>query len=94
MNETKFYWSETKSWRLKRMRGLSFEDLTFEALVDLIDHPSRADQVLLLFWINDYIWVVPAVHEADGFFLKTFYPSRKHYKLYLERKRYGKEDEN
>lgn len=94
MNEIKFYWNETKSHRLKRMRGLSFEDLTIRNLVELIDHPSRDGQFLLLFWIDDYIWAVPAVLEADGFFLKTLYPSRKHKKIYLERINHGKENEN
>lgn len=76
------------------MRALSFEELTAEPIVDLIDHPTRAGQVLLLFLVNDYVWVAPAVRDTDGFFLKTLYPSRKHHRLYLERKNHGKENED
>jgi len=84
MDEIKFHWNETKSLRLKRMRGLSFEELTSEPIVDVIDHPSRNNQVMFLFKVNNYIWAAPAVLETEGYFLKTFYPSRKHNKFYCE----------
>jgi len=35
------------------------------------------DQVLYYVLIDEYIYVVPAVPEIDGYFLKTIYPSRK-----------------
>ncbi len=92
MNDLKFYWNETKSKRLKRMRGVSFEELITHPVVDVINHPSREGQLLVLFWVAEYVWVAPAVPSLEGLFLKTLYASRKHHRLYLERKQNEKED--
>lgn len=80
-----FKWDATKSLRLKKTRGASFEEVTKADLVDIQAHPSRSEQVYLMFWFRQYIWVVPAVEESHYLFLKTLFPSRKYTKIYKER---------
>ncbi len=76
-----FKWNLVKSERLKRTRGMSFEDLTKEELVRVKGHPGNKDQHLLLFRAKGYIWVVPCVIADDEIFLKTLYPSRKYTRM-------------
>lgn len=78
-------WNVQKSIRLKRMRGVSFEDILSADLVDSRDHPARSDQKVLIFDYRGYIWAVPFVIEEGGIFLKTLYPSRKYQKIYKKR---------
>ena len=75
-------WNLLKSERLRRTRGASFEDLVQAKLVAAMRHPHKAHQHLMLFEYRRYIWVVPYVETAEGIFLKTLYPSRKHTALY------------
>ena len=82
MKEAK--WNLTKSARLKRTRGISFEDIIGGRLVAVKEHPKKSHQGLLLFEYKKYIWVVPFVEENDYLFLKTLYPSRKYTKIYKE----------
>ena len=77
-----FKWNELKSRRLKKVRGVSFEELITEEIVDIKRHPARERQSLMLFRYKGYIWVVPYVEEKDYIFLKTLYPSRKYTKIY------------
>ncbi len=78
-----FKWNLTKSRRLKKIRGVSFEEITKAELVDRTAHPQRRHQGLLLFKYRDYIWVVPFVlDQAGDLFLKTLYPSRKYTQKY------------
>ena len=77
-------WSLTKSERLKRSRGASFEELLQSKLVAVKRHPSRAHQSLMLFEHQGYLWVVPFVETEDEIFLKTLFPSRKYTQLYRE----------
>ena len=82
MKEAK--WNLTKSARLKRTRGISFEDIIRGRLVAVKEHPKKSHQGMLLFEFKKYIWVVPFVEEKDYIFLKTLYPSRKYTKIYKE----------
>ena len=75
-------WSPLKSERLKRTRGVSFEELIRARLVAVKEHPTRAHQRVMLFDHQGYIWVVPCVTQGDEIFLQTLYPSRKYTKLY------------
>jgi hypothetical protein len=75
-------WSQLKSERLKRTRGVSFEEIISSQLIAVNNHPKRADQNIMLFKLKGYIWIVPYVEEKDYIFLKTLYPSRKFTKLY------------
>ena len=78
-------WSPLKSQRLKRTRGVSFEEIIHAELLGIRDHPSRGDQQILIYDYKGHVWVVPFVIEEEGIFLKTLYPSRKYQKLYKKR---------
>ncbi|MFZ2604173.1 MAG: toxin [Candidatus Omnitrophota bacterium] len=75
-------WSQLKSERLKKTRGVSFEEIISSELIAVKTHPKRPDQNIMLFELKGYIWIVPYVEEKDYIFLKTLYPSRKFTKLY------------
>lgn len=75
-------WNPTKSIRLKRIRGTSFEEIFEGELLDIRENPGRSDQLKLIFYYHGYIWVVPCVIEEEGIFLKTLYCSRKYQKIY------------
>lgn len=84
-------WSLLKSRRLKRTRGVSFEEIVNAKFLGIREHPSRENQGILIYEYKRYIWAVPFVFEAEGIFLKTIYPSRKFKKIYKER-RYNEEN--
>lgn len=72
-----FKWNLLKDERLKKIRNVSFEEILNKAkLVNIVKHPARANQKIMLFWYKKYIWVVPFVEEEECYFLKTIYPSR------------------
>lgn len=73
-------WDLKKNERLKRIRGVSFEDLINSKLISILEHPTRKNQKIMLFEFKKYIWVIPFIEEEDYYFLKTLYPSRKHTK--------------
>ncbi len=79
-------WNLLKSERLKRTRGVSFEEILQAKLVAVFRHPARFQQSLMLFEYKRYIWVVPFVEDKAGRFLKTLFPSRKYTKIYLKEK--------
>ena len=79
-------WNPLKSERLKRVRGVSFEELITAELVIFKRHPKKKAQSIMLFKFRGYIWVVPYIEEKDFIFLKTLYPSRKYTKLYKKGK--------
>ena len=83
MREVK--WSLLKSKRLKRIRGVSLEEIIQAKFLDIREHPTREDQKILIFDYKGYIWAVPFVIDEEGIFLKTLYPSRKYQKLYKKR---------
>lgn len=82
----KIKWSLLKSKRLKRIRGVSFEEIIHAKFVGIRKHPNRDDQRVLVYEYKGYIWAVPFVFEASGIFLKTIYPSRKLKKIYQKRR--------
>ena len=75
-------WNALKSERLKRTRGVSFEEIIASKLIDIRKHPTREGQNILIYQHKGYMWVVPYVIEGETIFLKTIYPSRKLMKLY------------
>ena len=84
-------WDEEKSTRLKKERGISFDEVANLILekkyVDIMMHPKRAGQRMFLIPINGYIHVVPFVVDDDNnFVLKTIFPSRKFQKKYEGKK--------
>jgi uncharacterized DUF497 family protein len=78
----KIRWDPLKSKRLKRTRGVSFEEILKAAWVARRPHPSRKNQELFLFEVRGYIWAVPFVTDEKGIFLKTLFPHRRFTKLY------------
>jgi len=78
-------WSPLKSKRLKRTRGVSFEEIIQAEIVGIREHPSRKDQQIFIFDYKGYTWAVPFVIAEDRVFLKTLYRSRKDKKLYKRR---------
>jgi len=75
-------WNTLKSARLKKIRGLSFEDILKTRFIRIDDHHNRDDQKLMFFEYRGQVWVVPFIENEKEIFLKTLYPSRKHTKLY------------
>ncbi len=75
-------WNLLKSERLKRTRGVSFEEIIAAQLVAVKEHPQRRDQKIMFFAHKQYIWIVPFVETGDEIFLKTLYPSRKYTKIF------------
>ena len=79
-------WNILKSDRLKRTRGVSFDEIIASRLIAAKRYPKKIGQNIFLFKYKSYIWIVPYVEDKDGIFLKTLYPSRKYTKLYKEGK--------
>ena len=77
-----FKWNLLKSKRLKKTRGMSFEEIIKARLVKIKENSTRLGQRLMLYEVKGYIWVVPFVTQGEEIFLKTLYPSRKYTKLY------------
>lgn len=75
-----FRWSPSKNEELKLTRGISFEEIIQAEMIVITEHPSRSNQDMLLFKIEDYIWIVPCVANEGEIFLKTAFPSRKYTK--------------
>ena len=75
-------WNLLKNERLKRIRGVSFEEIIRAKLIAIKKHHSRKHQNIMLFEHKKYIWVVPFVKSNGEIFLKTLYPSRKYTKIY------------
>jgi uncharacterized DUF497 family protein len=87
-----FNWDNAKNLVLKKERGISFEEIVIaiEAgnTVDVLEHPNKnryPDQILILVNVRDYIYVVPAIADSNGFFMKTIFPSRKFTNQYLRK---------
>ena len=75
-------WNPVKSARLKRIRGVSFEEIIQAKFLGIEGNPGRSNQGIYIFEHKGYVWVVPFVYEGEGVFLKTIYPSRKFKKIY------------
>ncbi len=75
-------WDLLKSERLKKTRGVSFEEILRARLVAIQKHPKKENQKVMLFEYREYIWVVPFVENEGGIFLKTLYPSRAYTRIY------------
>lgn len=85
-------WNEKKNKLLQKNRSISFEQIKVAieqgSLLRVFQHPDskyRGNQIFLLVQIEGYVYVVPAVPDVNGYFLKTIYPSRKYTKLYLKK---------
>lgn len=88
---TKYYeWSDEKNELLKRLRGVSFEQVVLGivsgGLIDRVKHPNPEKypgQKVFLVKIKEYIYSVPYVEDNEKIFLKTIIPNRKATKKHL-----------
>ena len=71
-------WNPLKNERLKRVRGVGFEEILKARLIDIREHPRHEGREMMLFEFNRYIWVMPFVRSGEKIFLKTLYPDRKY----------------
>ena len=85
-----FDWNDEKNEVLKKIRGVSFEQVEMAILsgdlVDRVKHPNPAkypDQKVFLVEIENYIYSVPHIEDNERIFLKTILPNRKATKKYL-----------
>lgn len=79
-------WNVLKSERLKRERGVSFEEIIRGKLIAVKKHPKKEHQDIMLVEYKSYIWIVPFIKTDGEIFLKTLYPSRKYTKNYRKEK--------
>ena len=91
-----FAWDEEKNRLLKRLRGVSFEEVIFHLedgdLIKRVDHPNQqryVHQQIFVVQIDDYVYLVPFVEDHEKYFLKTIIPSRKLTRAYLKKKEKG-----
>jgi hypothetical protein len=87
---TKYDWSNEKNELLKKVRGVSFEDVVLRVergdLLDIIEHPNQLKypgQQMLIVNIHDYAYLVPFVEKDNERFLETIIPSRRATSKYL-----------
>jgi len=91
----KYYdWSDKKNELLKKLRGVSFEQVILAIvsgdLIDRLKHPNPdkyPNQKVFLVKIENYIYSVPFVEDDEKIFLKTIIPNSKATKKYLGGKR-------
>ncbi len=86
-------WNREKNEWLRKNRGICFEDILFyinnDFLIDDVKHPNQekySGQRIMVFNIEEYIYLVPYTESEDEIFFKTIIPSRKATKNYLEKK--------
>ena len=64
-------WNPTKSKRLLKTRGISFEKIIEQKLLATILHPERDNQRILVFEYKNYCWAVPCVMSGDNVFFEN-----------------------
>lgn len=82
-------WDEAKNALLKRLRGISFEEIV-EALAKggplwIKEHPrpeKYPGQKLFAVSIKSYVFIVPIEETDEKIIFKTIYPSRRATKAY------------
>jgi len=85
-----FDWNDEKNERLKKDRGLAFEEIVFHIthhdLLDIIQHPNQEkypNQKMFVVNVENYVCLVPFIENDEIIFLKTIFPSRKMTRKYL-----------
>ncbi len=80
-------WDEEKNAKLKKERGISFEEVEILILqkkyIPIVKHPKRSHLWTFLIPIHTYIHAVPfVIDDEQNIVLKTVFPSRKFNRLY------------
>jgi uncharacterized DUF497 family protein len=85
-----FNWGNKKNERLKKERGVSFEQIVFlienDRILDIFEHPNKklySGQRVYIINIDNYAYVVPYEDKGEERILKTIFPSRKFTQKYL-----------
>ncbi|MBI2009800.1 MAG: toxin [Candidatus Chisholmbacteria bacterium] len=85
-------WDEEKNRKLKRERGVSFEQAVGAILAGTvlgkIDHPNQKrypGQKIYVIEIEEYAFVIPYIEDEKKIFLKTMFPNRKYTKQFIEK---------
>ncbi len=85
-----FDWDPQKSEKLRRERGVGFEEIVFHIeggdLLAVLEHPDPrrfGRQRIFVVRIEDYAYLVPFVEDRERIFLKTIIPSRKATRQFL-----------
>lgn len=85
-----FEWDNSKNEKLKKERGIFFEEIVFHLergdILDILEHPNQdkyLGQRIFVINVEGYAYLVPFVETEDEVFLKTIIPSRKATKRYL-----------
>ena len=85
-----FAWDEAKNEKLKRERGIGFEEVVFHIergdLLDILEHPNQnryPGQRIFVVRRDNYVFLVPFVEDDRLVALKTIIPSRKATRTYL-----------
>lgn len=91
---TLFDWSMEKNDWLRRVRGVTFDDVLYHIqagdLLDVLEHANPGKypgQRIFVVEIEGYAYLVPFVESEETVFLKTVIPSRKMTKRYLDERR-------
>ncbi len=84
-------WDENKNSKLKKERGISFEEVAelilYKKYTAIVKHPKCPNQRIFLIPIKDYIHAVPfVIDEKNNIILKTIFPSRKFNNKYGKKK--------
>ncbi len=82
-------WDETKNTKLKKTRGVSFDDVVPIILdrryLAILERAGRPNQKLFVLSFWGYTYAVPfVIDKEENIVLKTVFPSRKLHKLYGE----------
>ncbi len=80
-------WDEAKSRKLKKERGISFEEIVPIILdkkyLAVLENPARTDQMIFVVKYKNYTYVVPFIIDSkNNIVLKTIFPSRRFHKLF------------
>lgn len=83
-------WNIEKNRKLKEERGISFEAvnevINSGDVLDVFDNPNQKKypgQKIMIVEIDEYAYIVPYVEDAEKYFLKTIFASRKATKKYI-----------
>lgn len=86
-----FRWSHEKNEQLKAERNISFEEIVLaiesNGLLDVAVHSNPRKyprQKMFIVAVEQYVYLVPFVEEAEYYFLKTAIPNRKATRDYLK----------
>ena len=88
-----FDWSDEKDNKLRKERGIGFEDILFHIssgdLLGVVPHPNvqkYPDHKIMYVRVDDYVYIVPYVDGNGRKFSKTIIPSRRATKEFNQRK--------